>query len=157
MLPRFIRTIAVCGAIYGLFAFASSAPAQEHPHRIPVIVAPADNATVTNPVTVSFDFVSPDGDQGGSGYGPPGGGGGGWGGGGEHHGPHVVLVIDAALPNPGDAVPADAQHVPFPEGQRQVTVTLARGQHQLQLVLIGREGTVSRHFHPGSPVTVTVQ
>jgi hypothetical protein len=115
----------------------SSAPAGAEAY----IIAPADGATVTSPVTVAFGLrgigVAPAGiDLPNTGH---------------HH-----LLIDTELANFDSPIPADAQHVHFGLGQTETTVELAPGRHELRLVL-------GNHLHiPHDPpvtsdvVTITV-
>jgi Domain of unknown function (DUF4399) len=98
------------------------------------IIAPADNATVTSPVTVRFGLkgmgVAPAGIQ------LPDTG--------HHH-----LLIDADLPPLDKPIPADANHVHFGKGQTETTLTLAPGKHTLQLIL-------GDHLHiPHQPAVVS--
>lgn len=106
------------------------------------IVSPKDGETVTSPFTVVFGLsgmgVAPAGVQF------------------EQTG-HHHLLIDTDLADPAMPIPADEQHVHFGKGQTETSVTLAPGQHTLQLVL-------GDHLHiPFEPVvaspkiTVTVQ
>ena len=85
------------------------------------IIAPADGATVKNPVSVVFGLHQP------------------WGvapagtkldNTGHHH-----LLIDAPLPDLTQPVPKDDQHRHFGGGQTETTLTLAPGKHTLQLLL----------------------
>ena len=105
------------------------------------IIAPANGATVTSPVTVAFGLrgigVAPAGiDLPNTGH---------------HH-----LLIDTELANFDSPIPANAQHVHFGLGQTETTVELAPGRHELRLVL-------GDHLHiPHDPpvtsdvVTITV-
>ncbi len=98
------------------------------------IIAPADNATVTGPVTVRFGLkgmgVAPAGIQ------LPDTG--------HHH-----LLVDADLPPLDKPIPADANHVHFGKGQTETTLTLAPGKHTLQLIL-------GDHLHiPHQPAVVS--
>jgi hypothetical protein len=84
------------------------------------IIAPADGATVDNPVLVQFGLkgigVAPAGvDRPDTGH---------------HH-----LLIDAELPRLDAPIPSDAQHVHFGGGQTETTITLTPGRHQLRLLL----------------------
>jgi len=115
----------------------SSAPAGAEAY----IIAPANGATVTSPVTVAFGLrgigVAPAGiDLPNTGH---------------HH-----LLIDTELANFDSPIPANAQHVHFGLGQTETTVELAPGRHELRLVL-------GDHMHiPHDPpvtsdvVTITV-
>ncbi len=71
---------------------------------------------------------------------------------GHHH-----LLIDTALPPLNRPLPADAQHVHFGKGQTEAEITLAPGEHRLQLLL-------GDHLHmPHDPpvvsrrITISVQ
>ena len=85
------------------------------------IIAPADGATVSSPVSVLFGLkgmgVAPAGiDKPNTGH---------------HH-----LLIDVADTPPLDKpLPADERHKHFGGGQTETTVELAPGQHTLQLIL----------------------
>ncbi|MCL4685911.1 DUF4399 domain-containing protein [Myxococcota bacterium] len=84
------------------------------------IIAPVDGETVPSPVTVRFGLrgmgVAPAGvefpDTG------------------HHH-----LLIDAALPPLDLPLPANEQNLHFGAGQTEVTLDLAPGRHELQLIL----------------------
>lgn len=81
-------------------------------------IAPADGATVSNPVVVVFGLkgmgVAPAGvDRPATG--------------------HFHLLIDAGLPPADQAIPADASHLHFGAGQTRLT--LSPGKHSLQIVL----------------------
>lgn len=83
-------------------------------------VSPDDGAVVTGPVHVVFGLrglgIAPAGvDRPNTGH---------------HH-----LIVDAPLPAPGKAIPADANHVHFGGGQTETTIELPPGKHTLQLVL----------------------
>lgn len=84
------------------------------------IIAPADGATVTSPVTVRFGLK-------GMGVAPAGIA---FEGTGHHH-----LIIDADLPPLDAPIPADAHHVHFGKGQTETTIELKPGKHTLQLLL----------------------
>jgi hypothetical protein len=84
------------------------------------IIAPADGATVTSPVTVRFGLK-------GMGVAPAGIA---FDGAGHHH-----LIIDTDLPPLNAPIPADAHHVHFGKGQTETTVELKPGKHTLQLLL----------------------
>jgi hypothetical protein len=124
--------------------------AQEHEHRGPSIAAPADGATVGNPVTVSLSFGGgPRGPGGNSDPGdrppppPPSAGP-------EspdhHRGPRgrLYLFVDAPQPENGTTVQEDATHLAWPSGQHDLVLPLAAGPHQLQLVFVDPEGKVGR-------------
>ena len=107
------------------------------------IIAPADGATLKNPVTVVFGLHNP------------------WGvapagtkldNTGHHH-----LLIDVLLPDLTQPIPKDEQHRHFGGGQTETTLTLPAGKHTLQL-LLGDFAHVP-HQPPvvSKPVTVTVE
>ncbi len=150
VMSKCLSVVAVSGALLGGVILGSvPTAAQEREHHTPAIVTPANDTVVSNPVTVAFGFGPAGGDRMAQ-PGPENG---------EHrgHGGHFILFIDAPPPESGMPVPADATHVAFPDGQRQVTLTLAPGSHRLRLVGIGREGTVGRHLHVSEEVTVVVR
>lgn len=133
------------GALFALLLFGQHyAQAQEH-HGLS-IASPPDGATVTGPLTVALASAEQQGQEGEH----------------HHHGNgggsrQVFLLIDQPAPAPGATIQADQTHIPFPEGQRQVTVTLPPGRHTLQLAVLDREGEIGRRFRAADPVTVTVQ
>ena len=86
----------------------------------PVIVQPADGATVTSPVTVEIGMNA-----------------------GSMHagmmpGAHLHLIIDSPLPAAGTTIPMDAKHIHLMHGESTKTLTLSPGTHTLQLI----EGTM---------------
>jgi len=101
-------------------------PTPSNPDAVQYIIAPADGATVSSPVTVQFGLrgmgVAPAGVEKDLT--------------GHHH-----LVIDSApfgSDNPealSEALPADENHIHYGGGQTEATVELAPGTHTLQLVL----------------------
>lgn len=98
------------------------------------IISPADNATVTGPVTVRFGLkgmgIAPAGIQLADT--------------GHHH-----LLVDTDVPPLDKPIPADANHVHFGKGQTETTLTLAPGKHTLQLIL-------GDHLHvPHQPAVVS--
>ncbi len=44
----------------------------------------------------------------------------------------------------------------FPAGQAELSIPLAAGPHQLQVVFVNRKGMVTRHFEPSAPVSISV-
>jgi hypothetical protein len=121
----------------------SLALAQNVPSRSLVIASPAAGASVSSPVTVSIGFA-------GSGSGSTMGG--------QHpHKGQAYLVVDAPTPAAGAAITADAEHIAFPAGQRQLSVSLPAGQHHLQVVAVNHAGDISSRVQPSAPVTITVQ
>ncbi len=83
------------------------------------ITSPADGASVSGPITVTFGAenlaIVPAGDQ------TPASG--------HHH-----LLINTELPNLGVPIPADEQHVHFGKGQTETTLELGPGTYTLQLL-----------------------
>lgn len=108
-------------------ALASTALADGHREAAPdgakaYFIAPADGATLSNPVTIVFGLegmgVAPAGvEQENTG----------------HH--HILINTDAATINMDEPLPATDQIVHFGGGQTQVTTDLPAGTHTLQLLL----------------------
>lgn len=83
-------------------------------------ITPADGATVTSPVSIEFGIegmsvvkagdTTPDS--------------------GHHH-----LIVDADLPDFGQPIPADGQHIHFGDGSSSTELQLEPGEHTLQLLL----------------------
>ena len=102
----------------------------------PVILAPADGANVSSPVTI---VVSPSAGkvtkamQGGSMN--------------MEAGRHLHLLVDSPLPKPGSTIPMDARHIHLMHGEPKVNVSLPPGRHTLQL-LLGAPG----HVVPAHPL-----
>jgi hypothetical protein len=106
------------------------------------ILSPKNGDIVTSPVKVVFGLegmtLAPAGDP------TPNSG--------HHH-----LLVDVAAPDLALTIPKDAQHLHFGQGQSEAEVTLAPGQHTLQL-LLGDTNHVP-HNPPliSAPITITVQ
>jgi hypothetical protein len=83
-------------------------------------ITPEDGANVTNPVKVEFGIegmsVVKAGDN-------------------TPHSGHHHLLIDTGLPDVGLPIPADANHVHFGDGSTSTEITLAPGEHTLQMLL----------------------
>lgn len=106
------------------------------------IIAPADGATVSSPVTVTFgaeniEVMAAGNNTPGSGH---------------HH-----LLINTPLPELGLPIPKSDQHVHFGAGQTETTLELEPGQYELRLLF-------GDHLHiPHDPpvysevVTITVE
>ena len=105
-------------------------------------VSPADRDTVTNPIRVEFGLdnmaVVPAGTEAPNS--------------GHHH-----LLVDTVLPDFGQPIPADEQHIHFGDGSTSTELTLEPGEHTLQLLL-------ADHLHiPHDPpvmserITITVE
>jgi hypothetical protein len=106
------------------------------------ILSPRDGDIVTSPVKVVFGLdgmtVAPAGDPAPNS--------------GHHH-----LLVDVTAPDLALPIPKDAQHLHFGQAQTEAEVTLAPGQHTLQL-LLGDTNHVP-HNPPvlSAPITITVQ
>lgn len=106
------------------------------------ILSPRDGDLVTSPVKVVFGLegmtVAPAGDP------TPNSG--------HHH-----LLVDVTLPDLSLPIPKDDQHLHFGQAQTEAELTLAPGQHTLQL-LLGDTNHVP-HDPPlvSTPITITVQ
>ena len=138
--------------VAGLILAASAAFALSHlvtpawANDNPAILAPADGATVSSPVTV---VVSPRAGtmtttaQGG--------------GMNMEAGSHLHLIVDSPLPKPGSAVPMDAQHIHLMHGESKVNVSLAPGRHTLQLLMGAPGHLVPAHPQVSTIVTINVK
>lgn len=83
-------------------------------------ITPADGSTVTNPISVEFGIdgmavVAAGTKQEDSGH---------------HH-----LLIDTDLPDLGLPIPADELHIHFGDASTATEITLAPGEHRLQMLL----------------------
>jgi Domain of unknown function (DUF4399) len=156
LLAALALTIAACGEPPAPEAEAPSAaapaPAAESAAPLPrsmapegarvEILSPPDGDIVTSPVLVVFGLegmtVAPAGDP------TPNSG--------HHH-----LLVDVAAPDPGLPIPKDAQHLHFGQAQTEAEITLAPGQHTLQL-LLGDTNHVP-HDPPviSAPITIIVE
>jgi hypothetical protein len=137
--------LALLGAGLSLAVPLTLAPAlaQTAPTRSLVITSPAAGATVPSPFTVSISLVSSSGGSPAMG--------------GNHHHGEAILVVDAPTPSPGDIITPDADHLVFPPGQTELTVSLPAGTHHLQIVAATHKGKVTYKVQPSAPLTVTVQ
>jgi hypothetical protein len=155
-------------------AFCITAAAQESEQRGPTLVLPADGAVVDRQVTVRIGFSgrSPQGPAEGTGIewnrtphdwsagNRPGNGpsdDSGISSGHHQRGPHYAMLIDTPMPEPGTPFHIDSQHVAFPVGVPQMTLTLSPGQHQLTLVRLNDQGAVSRRFLNSETTTIIVK
>jgi hypothetical protein len=135
-------------ALFAVFAVAGTTPAAAQtpaPAGVKVyIINLRDGAEVTSPFLVQFGLsgmgIAPAGVE------KPNTG--------HHH-----LLIDAKLTadQMKEAIPADDSHKHFGGGQTEAMVTLAKGQHTLQLVLA--DWTHIPHVPPvmSEPITITVR
>ena len=99
-------------------------------------ISPAEGDTVTNPVKVVFGIegmaVVAAGDD-------------------TPHSGHHHLLIDTGLPELGQPIPSDAQHVHFGDGRTETEITLEPGAHTLQMLL-------GDHLHiPHDPPLISEQ
>lgn len=122
---------------------AASLPRSPAPEGASVaILQPRDGDVVSSPVTATFDVqgmtLAPAGDA------TPNSG--------HHH-----LLVDTPIPDPGQAIPKDAQHLHFGQGEAMAEITLTPGQHTLQLLLA--DSNHVPHDPPvfSPPITITVQ
>lgn len=106
------------------------------------IIEPKDGATVSSPVTIKFGIegmeVAPAGSD-------------------TPHSGHHHLLIDAPVPDFGEAIPKDEHHVHYGKGQTEASVELKPGKHTLQL-LLGDKNHIP-HDPPvkSDVVTITVE
>ncbi|MCP5367929.1 MAG: DUF4399 domain-containing protein [Hyphomicrobiales bacterium] len=141
-----MRTL-VLAALLAAATLPATAPARAGETPAPegarlYIIAPADGAVVTNPVTVQFGLsgmgVAPAGvEKAGTGH---------------HH-----LLIDAAVPDLDAPVPSDDNHRHFGGGQTEVTLRLTPGQHTLQLLLGDQNHIPHKPPVMSRRITVTVK
>ena len=120
----------------------AAAPAPEADTPRVYIISPADGATVSSPVTVTFGIenfaVAPAGTfEPGSGH---------------HH-----LLVDTDAPPLDRPIPTDENHLHFGKGQTETELELAPGQHTLQLLL--GDGAHIPHAEPlmSERITITVE
>lgn len=106
------------------------------------IISPTNGETVSSPVTVRFGLagmgVAP------AGVATPNTG--------HHH-----LIIDSPLPSLDLPLPKDDKHIHFGGGQTETQLTLAPGQHTLQLVLGDKDHVPHQPPLVSEPVTITVK
>ena len=125
-----VLAMTACGEKQADAPALADAPAAAEPIALPrsaspegarvFFISPADGATVTNPVRIEFGIagmsvVAAGVDEANSGH---------------HH-----LLVDTGLPDLGLPIPADANHIHFGDGRTATEVTLAPGEHSLQLLL----------------------
>lgn len=139
---RLAGLILVTSAALALSHLATLAWADE----TPAILAPADGANVSSPVTV---VVSP---SAGTMTSAPHGKSMNMG-----SGSHLHLIVDAPSLEPGSAVPMDAQHIHLMHGEAKVLVPLAPGRHTLQLLMGAPGHLVPPHPQVSEIVTINVK
>jgi len=127
-----------------------AAPTQDAPPpntspegAVSYIIAPADGATVSSPVTVQFGLkgmgVAPAGIQM------------------ENTGHHHLMVDVDDMPDMTQPLPADANHIHFGKGQTETTLDLEPGTHTLQLILGNWAHTPHNPPVVSEKITITVQ
>ncbi len=116
----------------------------------PQFVEPANGAAVTSPLTLRFRLAEEAAHagamRGGAMKGMPAMG----------AAPHVHLIVDAPLPEPGAMVPADGRHRHLMHGERQTVLQLKPGDHTLQLVLAAANHRVGTPPIASEKITVHV-
>ena len=123
MLRRCLLCLALSlPALAGATEPPAAAPRSASPAGAAVyFISPADGATVKSPVVVRFGLrgmgVAPAGVPL------------------DRTGHHHLLIDVATLPPAGQALPRDANHLHFGDGQTETELKLAPGRHTLQLVL----------------------
>jgi hypothetical protein len=120
LMTRALLTVALLGTGLAGLAIAQAKRTPSPAGAEVYIIAPADGATLSSPVTVKFGLK-------GMGIAPAGVT---FDNSGHHH-----LIIDSELPPLDAPVPTDATHVHFGKGQTETTVELKPGKHTLQLLL----------------------
>jgi hypothetical protein len=139
---RFLMAAALAAAVPG-FSYATDGGPTPSPESARVyFVAPADGATVSNPVHVVFGLsgmgVAPAGiDHDDTGH---------------HH-----LIIDAPLPPLDEPIPSDEHCRHFGGGQTEAVLELAPGKHTLQLLLGDRNHIPHTPVVTSPPITITVE
>jgi hypothetical protein len=135
---------------FALAAAMLAAPAFADGHRTPspegamvYIIAPADGATVSNPVTIQFGArgigVAPAGiEKAGTG----------------HH--HMLINVEPDAEMLNNALPADEQHIHFGGGQTEVTLDLPAGTHSIRLLMADHNHVPHDPPLVSEPVTITV-
>lgn len=147
----------------------------DHERPGPTLVSPANGSTVDHQFTVRIGFAgaNPHGPSEGTGIvlGPPPPLDGGPPPRGDRDGPaegtglapsfhprapHFVLLVDSPAMVSGIAFKPDAQHIAFPAGIPQMTVTLTPGEHHLLLQTLDHDGSITMR-HPPEAISVTVK
>ena len=139
---RFLMAAALAAAVPG-FAYPTDDGPTPSPEGARVyFVAPADGATVSNPVNVVFGLS-------GMGVAPAGI---------EHDNTgHHHLIIDAPLPPLDEPIPSDEHYRHFGGGQTEAAIELAPGKHTLQLLLGDQNHIPHTPVVMSPPITITVE
>ena len=120
-----VRNILTCACLLVLAGGMQPSQAHSTPDDARVfIIEPADGAVVTSPVLVKMGIegfgITPAGTKGKIRHTA------------GHH--HILIDLDQ-LPDMGEAIPRDANHVHLDGGEMEVLLELAPGEHSLQLLL----------------------
>ncbi len=105
-------------------------------------ITPADGATVSSPIRIEFGIegmsVAPAGTE-------------------TEHSGHHHLLIDTGVPPLDLPIPADANHIHFGDGSTATELSLAPGEHTLQLLLA--DYAHFPHDPPvmSQPITISVE
>jgi len=139
---RFLMAAALAVALPGFAHAADSGPTPAPEGARVYIIAPADGATVPNPLHVVFGLS-------GMGVAPAGI---------EHENTgHHHLIIDATLPPLDEPIPSDEHYRHFGNGQTEATIELTPGRHTLQLLLGDRKHIPHTPPVLSPPITITVE
>ena len=134
-------------AVAALAAVSATAMAQDFRQPSPAgarvyFLEPKDGATVSGPIVVKFGLsgmgVAPAGTE-------------------KKDTGHHHLLIDQKLADPMAAIPADDKHRHFGNGQTETSVTLAPGQHTLQLILADHQHIPHNPLVASDLITITVK
>lgn len=125
------RSLIPAGLLVGLCGSALAQTAPEKAQTPPLaaappdaalyIIAPRPGARLTSPITVQFGLRNMGVTQAGSSA--------------KNAGHHHLLVDAKEQLVPGEAIPADKNHLHFGGGQTETRLDLSNGPHTLQLVL----------------------
>lgn len=105
-------------------------------------IEPKNGAEVTSPVTLKFGIegmeIAPAGTE-------------------KPHSGHHHVLIDTALTDLANPIPADDNHKHFGKGQTETTLDLKPGKHTLQLVLADHAHIVHDPVVQSEVITITVK
>jgi hypothetical protein len=137
--------LALAGILAPALLASGPALAQAAPSLEMQITSPAAGASVSNPFIVTVT-IAPVGSSAGTTPAAP-----------HHHGGQAYLVVDSPAPAARSIITADSDHIAFPKGQQQLSVTLPAGTHELLVVAVNHKGKVLPRIQASAPVTVTVK
>ena len=106
------------------------------------IAMPVNAAIVTNPVTVRFETDKVDIAAVGVR---------------KHKTGHVLLLINAPLPDLDEPIPMDAKHIHYMQGETEAVVTLPVGENRLQVLLLDEEHEIFQEWLLSKPITIQVR